>query len=107
MPAFLERADPRARAFPPSWRDAAVRLLYDTEAGGVHCPNCRRLFKGRAELRRLHGDHITPFSRGGLTTWANLQLLCAACNLQKQATMEDAGAGGGIVLFPWLPRHTS
>lgn len=109
LPSLLEQADPRARTFPPSWRDAAIRILYDAKAGGVCCPNCRRVFRGRGELRRLQGDHITPFSRGGLTTWANLQLLCAACNLQKQAKMEgdgaSAAAGGGIVLFPGLARR--
>jgi 5-methylcytosine-specific restriction endonuclease McrA len=102
---LLEPADPRARTFPASWRDAAIRILYDAGAGGVRCPACQRVFRGRAELRRLQGDHITPFSRGGLTTWANLQLLCAACNLQKQAKMEGDQPSSGIVLFPALARR--
>ena len=32
---------------------------------------------------KLHVDHITPFSQGGLTELGNLQTLCAQCNLGK------------------------
>lgn len=85
LPAMLEVPAPTARTFPASWRDAAIRVLYDRAAGGVRCPGCAGVFRRPAELRRLQGDHIVPYSRGGLTTWANLQLLCAACNLRKHA----------------------
>jgi hypothetical protein len=34
-------------------------------------------------LSELHLDHVVPLAAGGLTTWANLQTLCARCNLQK------------------------
>ncbi len=85
LPEFLERVAPTARMFPASWRDAAIRVAFDRQAGGVQCRGCAGLFRRPAELRRLHGDHIVPFSRGGLTTWANLQLLCARCNLRKHA----------------------
>lgn len=85
LPSFLETAAPTARTFPPSWRDAAIRMLYDREAGGVRCQGCGQLHRRPAELRRLQGDHIVAYSRGGLTVWANLQLLCPACNLRKQA----------------------
>lgn len=85
LPAYLETVDARARVFPASWRDAAVRLLYDRAAGGVRCQLCGGMHRRPAELRRLQGDHIEPWSRGGLTTWANLQLLCPACNLRKHA----------------------
>lgn len=92
VPAFLETVDPRARGFPASWRDAAIRALFDTTIGGVSCPACARSFRRPADLRRMHCDHIMPFSRGGLTVWGNLQLLCASCNLRKHAKFEPAAA---------------
>ena len=88
LPPFVEQASPNARTFPPSWRDAAIRILYDKIARGVRCQRCQALFRRPAELRRLQGDHIVPYSRGGLTTWTNLQLLCPACNLRKHAKVE-------------------
>ncbi|NET44579.1 MAG: HNH endonuclease [Okeania sp. SIO2B3] len=33
--------------------------------------------------KELKADHIYPFSKGGLTTWDNLQLLCISCNSKK------------------------
>lgn len=88
LPAGLEQTLPSARTFPASWRDAAIRELFDGARGGVVCPGCERSFRRPAELRRLQGDHIQPFSRGGLTIWSNLQLLCGNCNLKKHAKVE-------------------
>lgn len=85
LPAYLETAGARARHFPASWRDAAIRLSRDPALGGVRCPHCLRVFSRPSELRRLQGDHIVPYSRGGLTIWSNLQLLCVSCNLKKNA----------------------
>ncbi|MGC1179761.1 MAG: HNH endonuclease [Methyloceanibacter sp.] len=82
-PANLESAEPGARLFPPSWRDAAVRALYDSALGGIVCSRCGRLFRGRRQLALLQADHIVAWSRGGQTTWTNLQLLCRPCNLVK------------------------
>lgn len=82
MPRNLESADPRDRAFPPSWRDAAISALYDPSKGGVICPCCGGVFGG-PELKILEADHIIPWSRGGTTTWDNLQLLCRSCNRAK------------------------
>jgi len=82
-PEGLEPVDPSVRLFPASWKNAAIRELFDDARGGVVCPGCDALFKGSAALRSLQGDHIIPWSRGGLTTWANLQLLCPPCNIEK------------------------
>jgi 5-methylcytosine-specific restriction endonuclease McrA len=81
-PRNLEVVDPKARTFPPSWRDAAVRALYED---GVLCPGCGKVFRGRREINMLQADHIKAWSRGGKTTWDNLQLLCRPCNLAKFA----------------------
>ena len=85
MPQNLERADPRDRTFPPSWKDAAIRALYDqgVKCQGVNCSHGERVFFGGNQLRMLQADHIIPWSLGGLTTWENLQLLCGSCNLAK------------------------
>jgi len=37
----------------------------------------------------LHVDHITPVSRGGITTKENLRTLCSDCNLGKSNKIED------------------
>ena len=68
-PDNLEEVGCRARTFPRSWRDAAIRALYDDERGGVTCPRCKGLFRKRRELNQLHADHIVASSRGGVTTW--------------------------------------
>jgi hypothetical protein len=82
-PPYLEVVHVRDRMYPAAWRDAAVRALYDPAIGGIVCPGCDLRFTERARLRELQADHIHAYSRGGETTWANLQLLCGRCNLQK------------------------
>ncbi|WP_373372027.1 HNH endonuclease [Nannocystis radixulma] len=82
-PHHLSEAPPRARLFPSDWKDEAIYILYDHEKQGVYCSGCKRLFSGRSEVRKLQGDHIVAWARGGLTTWENMQLLCAECNYRK------------------------
>jgi len=37
----------------------------------------------------FHGDHVVPFSKGGVTTLANGQALCSKCNTRKGARHES------------------
>ena len=86
-PANLEPVEPQSRYFPPSWRDAAIRVSFDPEVQGVLCLGCTVVFCGRGGLTLLQADHVQPWSKGGLATWDNLQLLCRPCNLRKNATI--------------------
>ena len=53
---------------------------------GFKCVKCGN---GPNEGVKLHIDHITPFSHGGLTEINNLQTLCEACNLGKSNRYVD------------------
>ncbi len=43
---------------------------------GFTCQYC-----GAGERDALTFDHVTPRSKGGRTTWENISVACAACNL--------------------------
>jgi hypothetical protein len=47
---------------------------------GGRCVECGATFE-------LQYDHVIPFAMGGATTFENLQLLCAACNRDKGASL--------------------
>lgn len=58
----------------------------------------------------MHGDHIHPWSAGGLTTLDNCQALCGSCNLRKGSRPQEVAeklfevdrlAAGSAVLRPW------
>ncbi len=53
----------------------AVKLQVWQHDGGA-CREC-------GDRNHLEYDHIIPFSRGGASTFGNLQLLCRRCNLAK------------------------
>ena len=59
--------------------DSQKRTIYEQQ-GGV-CPHCGEKY----EYEEMEGDHITPWSKGGKTELANLQMLCQACNRRKSS----------------------
>ena len=54
-----------------------IRATYEKQQG--ICPKCGKHF----ELKEMHADHITPWSKGGRTVPENCQMLCADCNRKK------------------------
>ena len=54
---------------------------YAYEQQNHKCAICGEEF----EYSEMHGDHITPWSRGGKTIRENCQMLCRDCNLKKGA----------------------
>jgi len=82
-PQWLEKCDARQRTFPLSWKEAYFRINFNDELGGYACPICKKVFRGTRGFAQLRGDHIYPFSKGGLTIWQNFQLLCVKCNRDK------------------------
>ena len=61
------------RSFSPN-----QKLKKYEEQAGV-CPSCNHHF----DFKEMEGDHITPWSEGGKTTYENLQMLCKDCNRKK------------------------
>lgn len=64
-----------ARAFSEADRKRKYR-----EQNGI-CVYCN----GKFEFADMAGDHITPWSKGGKTSYDNLQMLCVKCNCRKSA----------------------
>lgn len=54
-----------------------IRTAY-AKCGGI-CAKCGKKFS----LEDMEADHITPWSKGGHTVLANLQMLCKECNRRK------------------------
>lgn len=81
-PSYLSLCDPSVRVFPLDWKVAYYRRNGGPDNGYV-CPECKKTFFGSQGFDELHGDHVVSVKNGGETTWDNLQLLCAPCNLSK------------------------
>ena len=60
-----------------AFSDSQKRTIYEQQ-GGV-CACCGK----KCEYEEMEGDHITPWSKGGKTELANLQMLCRDCNRRK------------------------
>ncbi len=68
---------------------------------GNACQYCGKRF-GRTELNL---DHVTPRSRGGVSTWENVVCSCHACNRRKGGrTPEEAGMA--LIKRPHRPHWT-
>jgi 5-methylcytosine-specific restriction endonuclease McrA len=65
-----------------SHSSADVIVIFEAQKG--LCANCQTgLFKSGKQ--KFHVDHIMPLARGGSNWPSNLQCLCPACNLSKNA----------------------
>ena len=62
-----------------AFTDSQKRMAYERQKGV--CPKCGLHF----DYGQMEGDHITPWSEGGHTIPANLQMLCRDCNRRKGA----------------------
>lgn len=72
-------------------RDPSLRLRFQVlQRDRFACCSCGASPATKAGVE-LHVDHVTPWSKGGETTLANLQTLCSKCNLGKGAHGEGAG----------------
>lgn len=55
------------------------------ERDGYYCVYCDEDLSNA----EIHLDHVIPESRGGATTYSNLQVTCRKCNLAKGVLTED------------------
>jgi hypothetical protein len=62
-----------------AFSDNQRREAYERQNGV--CPACNKRFS----FDEMHGDHITPWSKGGRTQAANCRMLCAEDNRRKSA----------------------
>lgn len=80
-----DSADKPARILDPRRMFARGEVWRSWEVQGRVCKLCRR----RIPFDLMHGDHIVPWSQGGLTIMENLQVLCGSCNLRKGTRSQD------------------
>jgi 5-methylcytosine-specific restriction endonuclease McrA len=87
-PTLVIRSAVRRTPRAVNWR---LRFLV-MQRDGFRCCNCGSSpAKGHAVS--LQVDHVVPWSRGGETTFENLQTLCETCNIGKSDLgHESAGA---------------
>ena len=64
-------------------RDPSLRLRFKVmQRDKFTCQHCGAS-PAKDPSVELHLDHIVPWSKGGETTYENLQILCLKCNLGK------------------------
>lgn len=76
---------------PRAFSDSDKRRKYNEQNGD--CAYCHKHFDNYKDMQ---ADHIVPWSKGGETTYDNLQLLCPKCNGAKSD--HDEG------YYPWDDR---
>lgn len=79
--------DPTTANFPSEWKDVAWRRLAGAR-GEIECPICSQILT-YAEFRHIHMDHFWPRSLMGDSSWHNLRLLCADCNVRRSNFIES------------------
>ncbi|MGA3019216.1 MAG: HNH endonuclease [Bryobacteraceae bacterium] len=72
-----------ANVKPEDRRDPSIGLRFKVlQRDQFRCKLCGRS-PATEQSCQLHVDHIVPFSKGGKTTFENLQALCLQCNVGK------------------------
>jgi hypothetical protein len=56
----------------------SMKLKKYQQQGG-RCAHCGKF----GSMSQMDADHIRPYSKGGSTSWSNLQILCQTCNRSK------------------------
>lgn len=74
---------PNTAARPGASRDPSLRLRWRVlQRDRFTCCSCGASPALKLGVE-LHVDHVVPWSKGGVTTYENLQTLCSVCNLGK------------------------
>lgn len=78
----IDKANRRARLkkVPGKWTAADIAFMMKNQKKKCAHSWCRRSLKDG-----YHCDHVIPLAKGGTNEPNNLQLLCAPCNLSKNA----------------------
>lgn len=75
---FLERT-----RGPRDWIPLTVRQAV-LERDGMRCRYCKlRVHVRKSGPRKLHFDHVIPWSKGGPSTVENVAVSCRTCNISK------------------------
>lgn len=75
---------------------AEILQLFDLQSGV--CAYCKTKLH-KSGKNKSHSDHIVPLSKGGTNDIANIQLLCAKCNLSKSNKLPENFAAECGLLF--------
>ena len=69
-----------SKSYNPSTRNFSKGMKQKAyNAQGGRCRHCGR----HGSMKDMEADHIVPYSKGGRTTYSNLQILCRPCNRSK------------------------